>query len=153
MRTCAYAHMCLCAYAHVRTDHVIKGGIHLKRKTNMSIDENTLYKIDKAILDTQLFRNRSEMFEYFAGFLDYFDESFKNISIEKAIKKMYIKIHKQVSDDGNSLHKQRKKISLEHNRLRSHTVIAENAVEDQTLTEEEKEIRKGISNFTGGFFK
>ena len=132
----------------------------MKRKTNMSIDETVLYKVDKTILDTQVFRNRSEMFEYFSGFLNYFDKSFKNIPVEKAIEKMYKKTHQPglVSSDAKKTHHKQQSVGSEeqkNNYARSGTYQAReiNNVEKTGLTKEEREIREGISNFTGGFFK
>jgi len=139
----------------------------LKRKTNMSIDENVLYNVDKIILDTRVFGNRSEMFEYFSGFLNYFDKSFKNISVEKAVEKMYKKIHgpglisldmKKTNNKQQNVGSEEQKNISSHSsqrRTRINDTFQEREVdvEKQVLTREEQEIREGISNFTGGFFK
>jgi len=134
----------------------------------MSIDENVLYEVDKAILDTQVFRNRSEMFEYFSGFLSYFDKSFKNIPVEKAIGKMYEKTHQSglANPDAKKTHHKQRSASKEEQKSNSarssmgkvlpndtHRAREIDYIEKQHLTKEEQEIREGISNFTGGFFK
>jgi len=134
----------------------------------MSIDENVLYKIDKAILDTQVFGNRSEMFEYFSGFLSYFDKSFKDIPVERTIEKMYEKIHQPglVNSDAKKTHPKQRNVGNEQKKSNSarssqgktplsdtYQAMEINDVEKQSLTKEEQEIREGISNFTGGFFK
>jgi len=146
---------------------MIRRHIHLKRKTNMSIDESILYKVDKTILETQVFGNRSEMFEYFSGFLDCFDESFKGIPVEKAIEKMYEKVCKSglVNSDIEKPQHNKSKRGTKEQKTNTPNLVQETPINDthqeielgyiekRGLTKEEQEIKDGISNFTGGFFK
>ena len=150
----AHTHIRTWVYAHIRTQRVV----HMKRKANMSIEEDILYKIDKKILDTQIFSNRSEMFEYFSYFLDYFDESFKSLPVEKTIEKMYEKIHgsnlasptvEKIKLNQSEKCSENKKIN---NINISHKLFCDTFPTEE-MGVEELEIRSGISNFTGGFFK